>query len=115
MKKGKQYGLVVPKERDEQIDINIIEPTLDANTLYPDLKYKVPDWGSNSSLKHLQYFLEVIKEGKQIETIEFTNEESKIQEKGWILFGRLGEDSKIPHFQLLHATVSRQHAILQVN
>lgn len=117
MKKGKQYGLIIPKARDDDsFDFSHIEaPKTDLNAPYPDLKYNIPDWGSISSLQKCQYFFEVIKEGKQIETVEFTNTESKMQEKGWLLFGRLPEESQIPHFALLHPTISRQHAVLQVN
>ena len=80
---------------------------------YPSLKYTIPEWGGNC-LKTFQYFFEVIKDGKQIETLELDCEEAMIQDKGWLLIGRLPPEDELPHCTMLHPSISRQHAILQM-
>ena len=107
----KQYGLVVPaaaasREAEPEED----EPT---EEVYPNLKYNIPIWGKNRNAE-FQYFMEVIKEGKQIGSIEFDDNESFMQEKGWLLIGRMPPEENIPHFTLMHPSVSRQHAVIQV-
>lgn len=75
----------------------------------PELKYEVPAW---SAPCHVAGFrLDVYKGGKELEPVDL---DAAMEEEGWALVGRLPDDSPVPcHLQLLHPTISRQHAVFQ--
>ena len=111
--KKKQFGLILPPSppKDEFEDDVPVE---DPNSKYPTLKYKIPAWGS--ICPEFEYYLEVIKSGEEVERVSLSQDAEFLdQHKGWLLLGRLPPQDELPHYSLLHESVSRQHAIIQVN